>query len=488
MRDIHFGTDGWRGIIAKDFTFENVSRVAQAIANFLASPKRKRLEIYKKWGVSYRPPESGVVVGYDTRFLSREFAIQVGRVLKSNGIPAYISNAPVPSPVLSYAVAHKKLACGIMITSSHNSPEYNGIKIKPEFGGSAPPQVTQLIESFVGDTFLLNASDEELEEIDLKTPYLARIKELLNLEALRGAPLRVIVDPMYGSAQGYVAQILEELGIKHIQIRSRIDPYFGGKNPEPIEKNLGPLRAVIASESLKTKKDEILIGVATDGDGDRVAGMDEQGNLIDSHRCYALIFQHLLGMGWRGKAVKSFTLTDMANKIAQKNKIALEEVPVGFKYICEKMLRDDVLIGGEESGGIGIKNHIPERDGMLMSLLLLEIAATHQKPMSQIIDGMMQEIGHHYYDRKDLHLEKRLEFVERLKCKPPERFAERVVQAVETLDGVKLRFNDGWLLFRASGTEPLLRIYCEMDSEQKVQEVLAEAERFARGDLKLWLG
>lgn len=488
MKDIHFGTDGWRGIIARDFTFENVSRVAQAIANFLASPKRKRLELYKKWGVEYRPPEAGVVVGYDTRFLSKEFALQVGRVIKSNGIPVYLSNAPVPSPALSYAVANKKLACGIMITSSHNPPEYNGLKIKPEFGGSAPPQFTQLVESFLGDTFLSNASGEELEEIDFKTPYLARIKELINLDTLKGAPLRVIIDPMYGSAQGYVAQILNELGIKHIQIRSRIDPYFGGKNPEPIEKNIGPLRAVIASEYLNTKKDEILIGVATDGDGDRVAGMDEQGTLIDSHRCYALIFQHLLEKGWRGKAVKSFTLTDMANKIAEKNNVALEEVPVGFKYICEKMLRDDVLIGGEESGGIGIKNHIPERDGVLMSLLLLEIAATHQKPMSQIIDEMMQEIGYHYFDRKDLHLEKRLELVERLKRKPPEHFAERALHAVETLDGVKLRFNDGWLLFRASGTEPLLRIYCEMDSMQKVQEVLAEAEQFARGDLKLWLG
>ena len=486
MTDIHFGTDGWRGIIARDFTFENVGRVAQAIAHFLSSPKRKRLEIYKKWGVAYRPPEAGVVVGYDTRFLSKEFAIQVGRVLKSNGIPVYVSNAPVPSPVLSYAVAHQKLACGVMITSSHNPPEYNGIKIKPEFGGSAPPLATQLIESFLGDTFLWNG--EALEENDLKTPYLTRIKEIINLDALKGAPLRVIIDPMYGSAQGYVAQILKELNIKHIQIRGRNDPYFGGKNPEPIEKNMGPLRAVIASENLNTKKDEILIGVATDGDGDRVAGMDEHGTLIDSHRCYALIFQHLLERGWRGKAVKSFTLTDMANKIAQEHKIALEEVPVGFKYICEKMLKEDVLIGGEESGGIGIKNHIPERDGVLMSLLLLEIVATHQKPMSQIIEDMMQQIGHHYYDRKDLHLEKRLELVERLKRKPPERFAERTVQAVETLDGVKLRFGDGWLLFRASGTEPLLRIYCEMDSAQKVQEVLDEAERFARGDLKLWLG
>jgi len=178
----------------------------------------------------------------------------------------------------------------------------------------------------------------------------------------------------------------------------------------------------------------------------------------------------------------------MAKKIAEKNDIVLEEVHVGFKFICEKMLRDDVLIGGEESGGIGIKNHIPERDGVLMSLLLLEIAAKKQKPMSQIIEEMMREIGYHYFDRKDLHLEKRLEVVERLKRKPPEHFAGREVESVETLDGVKLRFNDGWLLFRASGTEPLLRIYCEMDSMQRVQEVLDEAERFARGDLKLWLG
>jgi len=482
---IRFGTDGWRAVFAQDFTFENVGRLSQAIADYLRSPQRQELDIYKEWGVEYRAAEQGVIIGYDTRFMSKDFAIQVGRVLQSNDIPVQISAEPAPSPALSFAVKNLKAACGIMITASHNPPEYNGIKIKAEFAGSAPPQYTKQIENLLQEDFRLQAEAEELQLVDLKTPYLAKIKELIEKEALKGAPLRVVIDSMYGSARGYMADVLQELDIPYVQIRGEDDPYFGGKNPEPLAKNLTPLKAVIGAERTRKKSEEILVGVATDGDGDRVAAMDELGNLIDAHRCYALILRHLLARGWRGKAIKSFALSDMANKIAQKSGIEVEEVPIGFKYICERFLKEDVLIGGEESGGIGIKNYIPERDGILMALLLLEIAATKKKPMSLIVDEMMQEIGYHYYDRKDLPLEERIEIMEKLKKRPPLQFAGRPVLKVEDLDGIKLRFAEGWLLFRASGTEPLLRLYCEMDNINKVHQVLGEAEQYARGELKL---
>ena len=484
--EIHFGTDGWRGIIAEDFTMENVGRVAQALADFLRSPQRRDLAPYREWGVEFRPAERGVVVGYDTRFMSREFAVFLGRVLRSNEISVYISNKPLPTPALSYTVIQREAACGVMITSSHNPYYYNGIKLKPEFGGSAPPSYTKMVERFLPREFKLTADEKDLEKVDLKGPYLQRIKELIDLDLLKDAPLRVVVDAMYGSARGYTTAILKELGIEHVAIRAGNDPYFGGKQPEPIRRNLVPLKAVIASERARASSKKFIIGVVTDGDGDRVAGMDEGGNLIDSHRAYALIFRHLLGKGERGKAVKAFSLTDMANRIAERNGIELEETPVGFKYICEKMIREDILIGGEESGGIGIKGHIPERDGVLNSLLLLEIVAKKRRPMGEIVKEMMEELGYHYYDRRDLHLEGRLEVVEHLKGDPPEEFAGRQVVAVETLDGIKLRFSRGWLLFRPSGTEPLLRLYCEMETPEEVQEILAEAERYVRGELKLW--
>lgn len=483
---IRFGTDGWRGVLAEDFTFENVGRVAQALADFLRSPQRRDLEIYRDWGVEYRPAERGVLVGYDTRFMSREFAIFFGRVIRSNEIPVSVTAEPVPSPALAWKVVEQRAACGVMITSSHNPYYYNGIKLKPEFGGAAPPQYTRMVEGFLSYKHKLTAEEEDLQEIDLKEPYLRRIKELIDLERLRDAPLRVVVDTMYGSARGYLAAVLEELGIEYVAIRAGNDPYFGGKNPEPIMRNLVPLKAVIRSEQARAKEGRFTVGVATDGDGDRVAGMDEKGDLIDPHRAYALIFRHLLGKGLRGKAVKSISLTDMADRIAERNGIELEQTPVGFKFIGEKMIREEVLIGGEESGGIGIRGHIPERDGILNSLLLLEIVAQERRPLSALVETMMEELGYHYYDRRDLHLEGRLELVEELKLRPPAEFAGRPVVAVETLDGVKLRFTDGWLLLRASGTEPLLRLYCEMGSPEEVQEILSEAEGYARGERKLW--
>ncbi len=485
---IRFGTDGWRGVIARDFTFGNVARVAQAVAYYLKGPERLELEAYRRWHVQPASADQGVIVGYDMRFMAREFAEQLARTLAHHKIPVWLSSEPVPTPALSYAVVHQKAALGLMITASHNPPQYSGVKIKTELGSAAPPEITQVVERLIPDkTPKLNSSarKRELHTLDMKPLFLKRLRELTDERLLREAPIRVIIDAMYGSARGYITAILDELKIPYVTVRHGLDPYFGGRSPEPVPANLTPLKAVIRAERARRRNGRWLVGVVTDGDGDRVAAMDEEGNYVDPHRCYALILQHLWAQGWRGKIVKSFTLSDMAFRLAERYGAPCDEVPVGFKFICEKLITDDVLIGGEESGGIAIKQHIPERDGVLMAIKLLEVVARHRKPLSQIIEDLMGEIGPHYYERRDLHLKERLEIVERLKAAQPKAFAGHPVHKIEMLDGIKLRFEDGWLLLRASGTEPLLRIYCEMDEAAKVQHALDYAERFARGELPL---
>ena len=483
--DVKFGTDGWRGIIAREFTFDNVARVAQATAEFLLSPNRKQLDIYRDWGAEYRTAANGVVIGYDMRFLSREFAHYFARVLYDSGIPVAIAGDPVPTPALSYAVVDRRAAAGIMFTASHNPPIYNGIKYKAEYGGSAPGEVTSAVEHLLPALISHPQTPEgAIEESNLRTPFLAKVRTLVDSDRLTAAPIRVVVDSMYGSAQGYVAQLLSEYGVAHVEIRGTRDVLFGGRKPEPLEENLIPLRAVIAS---MRRRKQSLIGVVTDGDGDRISAMDEKGGFIDAHRTFALILRYLVEeRGWRGAVVKSFALTDMAEALCQEYNLELIEVPIGFKYACEQILKRDVLIAAEESGSIAIRGHIPERDGVLLSLLLAEIAATADGPMSTVVDRLLADVGPHIYHRHDIELEERIEVVARLSETPPEQFAGRPVRAVETLDGVKLRFDKGWLLLRASGTEPILRLYCEMPTEKDVHTVLAEAEKLARGGPSLW--
>jgi phosphomannomutase len=376
-----------------------------------------------------------------------------------------------------------------MVTASHNPPQYLGVKIKTELGSAAPPEITQLVERLIPERasrFDSPKSKDKIHTLDLKEPFLRRVAELIDRDLLKDAPLKVVIDAMYGSARGYIAALLDELGIPYITVRHGLNPYFGGHGPEPTRANLTPLKAVLMAERARRRDDRLLVGVVTDGDGDRVAAMDEQGSYVDPHRCFALLLEHLWSVrGWRGKVIKSFTLSDMAVRLAERFGAPLDEVLVGFKYISEKLLTEDVLIGGEESGGIAVKYHIPERDGVLMALLLLEVVACRRVPLSQIIDELMTKIGHHEYERRDLHIEERQEVVERLKKAEPKAFAGKSIREIEMLDGIKLRFNDGWLLFRASGTEPLLRIYCELDDPVEVQRVLDQAERFAKGELTL---
>jgi len=476
--DVRFGTDGWRGIIAKDFTFDNVARAAQAIADFLRSDDRCSDPIYTEWGAECRDPSRGVVVGYDTRFLSEAFALHCGSVLERNGIPVVASDRFVPTPAVSYAVVDRRAAMGVVITSSHNPPEYNGLKIKAEYGGSASESITKAVERRLPGR-PPRGSSAEIERVDLTAPYVARIEELIDRDRLTASPIHVVIDSMHGSAQGLVGELLDRSSIPHTDVRGTVDVLFGGHGPEPLEKNLGPLRdAMLASRGTGRRT----IGVVTDGDGDRVCAMDENGGFIDAHRTYALLLRYLVEeRGWRGPIVVSFNLSDLIRRMADAYGLEVIEIPIGFKHAAEHIVRGDVLMAGEESGSYAIRGHIPERDGVFLSLLLAEVLATSDRATSELIGDLHATFGPQAYARRDLHVEARLEVVATLQSAPPEAFVGRPVRSVETLDGVKLRFDDGWLLFRASGTEPILRIYCEMTTEADVRHVLDAAEQRARG-------
>lgn len=477
---VEFGTDGWRGIIARDFTFDNVGRVARAVADYVRSAERARNPIYTDWRSPYRTADHGIVVGYDTRFLSEEFALHFARCIQDQDIPVAVSNDFVPTPALSYAVVDRAAATGIMLTSSHNPPLYNGVKIKAEYGGSAPGYVTSEVEKRLPSASPdPRTPTEGIERIDLRTPYLNRIRELIDPDRLTASAVHVVVDSMYGSAQGYVAELLTEAGVAFTQIRGRRDVLFGGKRPEPLEENLVPLRAVMASMRSKGAR---RIGVVTDGDGDRISAMDENGGFIDAHRTYALILRYLVEQrGLRGTIVVSFNLSDLVRRMAAAYGLRVIEIPIGFKHAAEHILKEDILIAGEESGSLAVRGHIPERDGVLFSLLLTEILATSSGTTSQLIDSLHRDFGPQFYHRRDIELEKRVKIVEILKTHPPDRIGGLTVKSVETLDGIKLRFDNGWLLFRASGTEPILRIYCEMPTPKAVGNMLDAAERYARG-------
>lgn len=479
MEEISFGTDGWRGVIADDYTYRNLGRVASALADYMKSPEREELDIYGEWGTPYRSHDEGVVIGYDGRFASEDFALYVAKVLINSGVPASVTERMVPTPALAFAVKDRSAAAGVMITASHNPPEYNGFKVKVESGASAPPEVTDAIEDRLPEEPPEVDSETNVGRVNVSSSYVDALTNLVDEDKITSNPVLAVIDSMYGSAQGFTAEVLNKFGVPHVGVRQEYNPSFKGVRPEPLEENLEPLRAEILEQN--AMNDVPVMGVVTDGDGDRISAMAEDGSFIDSHRTYALLMKYLAETrDWDGKAVKNFPLTDMIFKIGEKHGNEVEETAVGFKFIAEKMVQEDVLIGGEESGGIGLKNHIPDRDGVLCALILLEMVAESGKPPSKLVEELLEEYGGHYYLRKDIHLEGRQKVAELVKEEPPENIGGHEVKSVETTDGVKLRFSDGWLLIRASGTEPLLRLYCEMDEEEKIDGILEEAEKYAK--------
>ena len=463
LAPIKFGTDGWRAIIAREFTFANLERVAQAYADYLATGKEGSL----------------VIVGYDRRFLSEDFAQRAAEVMVGNGFRIALFTEAVPTPLVSWAVKKLRASGGIVITASHNPPDFNGFKIKDPWGGSAAPETTAAVETRLDATPAkrgsFSSNGRELLEPSIKS-YREQIASYIDLDRLRKSSQTIIVDPMHGSGGRWVESFLNGAALKVETIRGDRDPLFGGVNPEPIDSNLGPLKKRVVDT-------KALVGLATDGDADRVGAVNEKGETMTMHDVVPLVLLHMVrNRKMTGGIVRTFSQSVLLGRIAAAHNLKIYETPIGFKYVADLMLKEDILIGAEESGGIGVKGHIPERDGLLNSLLFLEAIIFANKTPSEMLRELHQEFGEFYFGRRDLHIEvaQGMRLVKNLGSHPPLEFAGRKVTDVQTVDGVKLIFQDeSWLLFRQSGTEPALRIYAEATSINQVNVLLDAAEELA---------
>jgi len=457
---IKFGTDGWRGVIAKDFTFENLKKVVLAHAEVL---KRKNLQ--------------QVFVGYDNRFMSENFAREAASLFYSEGFDVNLSPRAVSTPLVSWAVKYKGFDNGVVITASHNPPIYNGYKIKERFGGAATPEFIKEVEEAIGKVDPEREPFTEpgnLSEEDYTEEYISAVRSQVNIDLFKEKELKVIHDPMYGSSAGYLKRALENTKIAVVEIHAYRDPLFGGRSPEPVEKNAQTLKEKVRAENA-------FCGIMNDGDGDRVALVDEKGQFVNSQLVYAMLLLHLLeNKGLRGTVVKTVSTTYLADRIAKHFGVEIIETPVGFKHINAVILqRDDVIFGGEESGGYGFPHFTPERDGLLSALYLLELFLLKDKTPSEVVKEIFDRFGEAYYRRIDLPVEpKEKEKLKELMENPPTSLGGLKVREVKTIDGLKLIFeNDGWVLVRPSGTEPLLRLYCEMPSVELRDKVLLEVEK-----------
>jgi len=479
---IKFGTDGWRAVISDTFTFNNLRLVAQAIADYVRDEGGG--------GEADSSRELEVVVGYDTRFLSDRYATEVARVMAGNGIVAWLTRADAPTPAVSYSVVEKKAAAGIMITASHNPPRYNGVKLKSAYGGSASPQQALRVEHYLEEAEAQargpnimdyqRAVDQGLiRRFNPAWAYYEHLGRLVDLDLISNGELRVVADAMYGSGRGSFAGLLARTRCHVHEIRNEMNPGFGGIHPEPIARYLNALVAAIQAHHAD-------VGLATDGDADRIGAVDAQGNFVDPHHIFALALRYLVEKrGWTGTVVKTVSTTMMVDRLAARYGLPLEETPVGFNHIADHMLRGDVLIGGEESGGLSIKGHIPEGDGVLMGLLLLEILADAGVPLHELVADIQRVAGPAHYARTDLRLrypvDKR-EMVARLTDGAPASIGGVTVRRIDTLDGVKYRLADeSWLLIRPSGTEPVLRVYAEAPTPEGVRALLDYGQAVAEG-------
>ena len=457
---IKFGTDGWRGVIADDFTTDNVRRVARAVAAYIQR---------------YEQPERGVAVGYDLRFGSERFAQVAAEELARAGLRVWLAADYSPTPVASYAVRHWQTAGAVMITASHNPWQWNGFKFKGSYGGSASPAIVGKIEAAL-DATVPERPGGDIRQVDFRAPYLEQVARLANLKKIASATLRLVIDPMYGAAQGYLPALLEQHGIPHREVHGVRNPLFPGLNPEPIEPHVEELRRAVLEGGYDA-------GFALDGDADRVGAIDRTGELVDSHRIFSLLLEHLLEQrGLRGEVAKTFSTTKMVDRIAVRHGLKLHETPIGFKHICDLMLERDILIGGEESGGIGVKGHLPERDGILVSLLLAELMAHQGKSLGELVAELHHRYGPRFYERLDLHLTPgQKERAVAALGKAPGNIAGFPVTGVENLDGIKFLLEpDAWVLVRVSGTEPLLRLYAEAPSPDAVAAILSRVEEMVR--------
>ena len=470
MTDIKFGTDGWRGLIADDFTLENVRRVAGGIAAYV---------------LRHEEPTRGVVVGYDTRFLAQQAARLAAEVIAGAGIPVAFTSDSTPTPAVSFAVKSQGAAGGVVVTSSHNPWNWNGVKFKAKFGGSATPAIMKVIEEEVSAGFMSKGQAAPIKEVDLKPAYAEAISRFADLDLIAKANFRFAVDSMYGSGRGVLTGIFEKRGIHYVAIRQESNPLFPGINPEPIEPHIEMLRQTVVKEGCHA-------GLAVDGDADRIGAIAEDGSFVDSHKCFAVLLRWILERKkWTGDVVRAFNTTGMVDRIAAKYGRKLIECPIGFKYIADLMMEREIVVGGEESGGIGYSRYLPERDGTLNCLLLANVMAEERKPLGQLVADLQREYGPHYYGRRDLHITEELKqsAIQRAKSDQTNHLGRYSIKTKEGLDGVKFFLDAAtkgngavpWVLFRMSGTEPLLRVYSEAASPELVSDILTTAEAFVRG-------
>ena len=469
---LKFGTDGWRAVIADEFTFDNVRLVALAVAMYA----KENAGYYQEKGLD------GICVGYDARFLSKEFAEQAAAVIANQGIKVWFSDSFCATPAFSWAVVDRKAIGGVVITASHNPPVYNGFKFKAWYGGSASPEIINDLEKQLR---ILEASSvivgketlpETVEYFSPQDSYLEHIREMLIPETISGYQAKIVFDMMHGSTQGLAKRFATEYNLNMSEFRGVVNPGFDGVNPEPIERYLSKLR----EEVLRVGAD---FALATDGDGDRIGAMSSDGSFVSSHHIIALLARYLIeSRGWTGGIVKTVTVSGLLDATISKFNRKLYETPVGFKYIAELMNSEDILIGGEESGGIGIKNYIPERDGLLLGMLIIEMCAHYNKPLGKLLDDLMNEVGYFYFHREDIHLQRSQidQLMTTLNVKPDSVDGMKVLK-YNTSDGVKLFLeNSSWVMVRASGTEPVLRVYADAPSMEQATALVKRMVSYAR--------
>ncbi len=472
---IKFGTDGWRGVIASDFTFENVRTAAAAVAAYVHAKE---------------DPTKGLCIGYDSRFLSEAFAKTCAEVVAATGIAVKLAGEITPTPALSYGVRELGAAGGIMITSSHNPAQWNGVKYKAFYGGSGSPAIIAEIESYLGADVPHAATPAAIETYDFIAPYMAAIEAFADLDVIAKSGLKFGIDSMYGAGRELLAGVFTRLGVEHVQIRGNVDPQFPGINPEPIEPHIRALGEAVVANKCDA-------GLCTDGDADRIGATDEHGNFVDPHKIFSVLLNWVLkSKGWRGDVTRAFNTTKMLDRICSKYGRTIHEHGIGFKYVVDYMQAQEIVMGGEESGGIGFQRHLPERDGLLNALLLANVMAEEKKTLGELVAALQDEFGEHQYGRIDLHIADEIKngAIARAKALTvgDTSFAGMPILRVETLDGVKFYLDnpeakskkhaaETWLLLRASGTEPLMRIYSESCSVESVTRLLEAGRGFALG-------
>jgi phosphoglucomutase len=465
LTQIKFGTSGWRAVMAEEFTFANVRRAVGGIARYVASQK---------------PKGARVIVGRDPRFLGETFCAMAADILAAQGITPLVVAEPAPTPAFAYAVVQNRADGVINFTASHNPPEYNGIKFSTPDGCPALPEVTKKIEAEIvaGDSAPATAPAGPVSVtkavLDPKPAYLKRLGEIVDLAAIRKAGLKVAFDPMWGAARGYSDELLRSQGLEVATVHDNRDVLFGGHAPEPDDHLLEDLRK-------KMRESGAQIGIATDGDADRFGIVDADGTFLQPNYVIALLFDYLVeSRGWKNGVAKSVATTNLINALAQRHGVELYETPVGFKYIGELIMQDKIVIGGEESAGLSIRHHVPEKDGVLAGLLCCEAVAKRGQPLGGQLKAICNQVGSFYPQRENFRLtpEVQQKFTEKLKQDPKEFCGHAVDQVVRT-DGLKLVFGDGsWVCYRLSGTEPVVRVYSEARSQGGLEKLSAAAKEW----------